>query len=52
MELARECADANHVPEYTVHWTVEKLAGVVDGWDIVYTSSMPRLTRAKRHAHN
>lgn len=51
MMLAQECAAAHKMIYAEMGWKVERLAGVVDGWSIVYTSDMPKLARVKRHAH-
>ncbi len=50
MTLACEMAGIRNVPVADISWELEKLTGVVDGWNIVYTSRMPTLTKVKRHA--
>ena len=49
--LATEVTLAHHLAPTQVAWKVERLRGVVDGWEIVYTSEMPRVTVCRRHAH-
>jgi hypothetical protein len=51
MKLAEVIAETWHARDETVSWSVSKLANVVDGWQVVYTSQMPKLTRVNRHAH-
>jgi len=48
---ATAVAITHRVPVGRVGWMVERLTGVVDGWAIVYTSEMPKLTRVRCHAH-
>lgn len=47
---AAEMAEVHHIGPLDIGWDLEMLKGVVDGWDIVYTSRMPRLSKVSRHA--
>jgi hypothetical protein len=49
--VTREIATVHGLSPQSAKWTVEKLTGAVDGWDIIFTSNTKVDRWIKRHGH-